>query len=217
MKKYSVLIVIALLFVGNLQAQLTFSTVTYNGEELNTIPRYSWGIPIEKKVKGKKEVLFTYGVTTNNLGIIFEDTAGDRHKHRTWSIGPSGGIYFGLGKSLILGASGTVSYNFHYKHKIFPNGERKDKIKNVQEWFSDKVEPFNLIPRFSIGLRDKFVIYGEYYLTGLFNKNYTDETTGFKPFEGFEITRFNIGISTDLNNKFVSNEEILEPENDVSL
>jgi hypothetical protein len=204
MKKYSVLIVIALLFVGNLQA------------ELNTIPRYSWGIPIEKKVKGKKEVLFTYGVTTNNLGIIFEDTAGDRHKHRTWSIGPSGGIYFGLGKSLILGASGTVSYNFHYKHKIFPNGERKDKIKNVQEWFSDKVEPFNLIPRLSIGLRDKFVVYGEYYLTGLFNKNYTDDA-GFKPFEGFEITRFNIGISTDLNNKFVSNEEILEPENDVSL
>ena len=58
MKKYSVLIVIALLFVGNLQAQLTFSTVTYNEDELNTIPRYSWGIPIEKKVKGKKLRIF---------------------------------------------------------------------------------------------------------------------------------------------------------------
>lgn len=216
MKKYCLLSVFTLLMIGSLQAQLTFSTVTLNGEELNTVPRYSWGIPIEKKVKGKKEVLYAYGVTANNFGFIYDDAAGDRHKHRTWSIGPSGGIYFGIGKKLIVGASGTASYNFHYKHKIFPGGERKDKIKNVREWFSDRVEPFNLIPRFSIGLRDQFVIYGEYYLTGMFNTDFTNDS-GIKPFEGFEITRFNIGIHTDLNDKFVSNEKKLEPENDVSL
>ena len=217
MKKFNLLVILGFLFAGSLHAQLTFSTVTFNGEELSTVPRYSWGIPLEKKIKAEsKDILFTYGFTMNNLGIIFDDAIGDRHKHRTWSIGPSGGIYFGLGKKLILGASGTVSYNFHYKHKIFPDGDRRDKIKNVQEWFSNKVEPFNIIPRFSLGFKDAFVVYGEYYLTGLFNKNYTD-SQGVRPFEGFEITRFNIGIHTDLNDKFISNDKILEPENDTSL
>ena len=60
------------------------------------------------------------------------------------------------------------------------------------------------------------MIYGEYYLTGMFNPDFTNES-GVKPFEEFEITRFNIGIHTDLNDKFVSNDKKLEPENDVSL
>lgn len=202
----------------NAQAQLTFSTVSVDGESLSTVPRYSWGIPLEKKIKTKKDVVFAIGATFNNFGIIFdqlEDDQTNRHKYRTWSFGPSGGVYFGLGKKMVVGLSGTVSYNFHYKHKIFIDGERSNKDKE-SEWFSDKVDPINLVPRFSIGTKKGFMLYGEYFFSNLFNKDYTDEM-GEKKFAGFEVTRFNIGISSDLNDSFEDKEKIVAPQTDVSL
>ena len=219
MKKYCVLLLAMFFMALNSQAQLTFSTVSVDGESLSTVPRYSWGIPLEKKIKTKKDVVFAIGATFNNFGIIFdrlENGQTDRHKHRTWSFGPSGGVYFGLGKKMVVGLSGTVSYNFHYKHKIFPNGNRKDKDVHVREWFSDKVDPINLVPRFSIGTKKGFMLYGEYFFSNLFNTAYTDEM-GAMPFAGFEVTRFNIGISSDLNDSFEDKDKIVAPQTDVSL
>lgn len=214
MKKIAFLMLPFLFLAIQSNAQVSFSQVSFEGEQLRTIPRLSWNIPIEKKIATKKNIVFAIGGTFKNLGFIYEKN-GNRLKHRNLSIGPSAGVYFLMGKKLVMGLGGSVDYNFHYKHKIFPDGQRSDKQIVHREWFSDRVNAFNFIPRFTIGVKEGLMVYGEYFLSDMFNKNYVN-AAGEKPYEGYEITRFNIGFSTELSGKFDSNEEIIK-DADLSL
>lgn len=140
---------------------------------------------------------FNGGILLKNDGVIFDED-GDRFKFRVISIGPEIGFITNLGDSKIV-LSGDYGFDFalHYKEKVFPNGERSDKIKRNREWFSQRPNRLNHYVRVGIGAEDGLFMFGQFYFREFLNTGFQETIDGVssQPYDGLVIQRFHLGIS----------------------
>src|SRR5690606_29740217 len=94
--------------------------------------------------------------------------------------------------------------NFHYKEKVFRNERRSQKEVLLREWGSQRVNRFNYFVRVGFGFRKGFFLYTEYYFQNFLNSSFSHVVNGnvVKPYEGLEISRFNIGLSLNYMSRF---------------
>jgi len=61
---------------------------------------------------------------------------------------------------------------------------------------------FNHYVSVDIGVKGGFYIFGQYYFRNFFNKDFKETINGVevRPYENFNVTRFNIGFSFLYNN-----------------
>ena len=182
--------------------QLQFGTIKLNGKLLQNIPRYSWNLPFYHdyvSLDKKEKVRIINGVLLKNGGVIF-NRDGDRFKYRNISIGTDLGFLFTIKEKFILFMTGGVDYNFHYKEKVFRDEKRSKKEVLLTEWSSNRVNRFVPFVKVGFGFKDSYYIYFEYFLKGMMNTSYIESVNGvnIRLYEGLEITRFNIGFSTNL-------------------
>lgn len=189
-----------LLAIPALKAQLAFqfADVSRDGSSLNNVPRISWMVPLVYEISEVSEALsFNGGILLKNDGVIFDEN-GDRFKFRIISLGPEIGFFTNLGDSKIV-LSGDYGFNFalHYKEKVFPNGERSDKIKRNREWFSQRPKRLNHYLRVGIGEEDGLFIFGQFFLREFLNRGFQESVLGIptRPYDGLVIQRFHLGIS----------------------
>lgn len=194
--KIVILLIIAstLFFQADAQIFVQFGQVSDGEEELNVIPRYSWGgvsyFPI-------KETKFVAGAVLENQGLIF-DVGPDRVVHRGIGIGPSIGLDIPIGEKFFARAAYVPEIFLHYKHKVFKNKDRSNKEVLHTEWFSDRMNWFNHSVDFSIGHRF-LALNVRYFFTDLLNQEYTAED-GSMPFQNLDTQMFNIGITWNILN-----------------
>ncbi|MEM6379346.1 MAG: hypothetical protein AAF705_14145 [Bacteroidota bacterium] len=201
MKKQPLLFVCFLLFTAySLKAQLAFqfADVDRNGTSLSNIPRFSWMIPLSYEIAEISQSFgFNGGVLLKNDGVIFDEN-GDRFKFRVISIGPEIGFFTNLGQSKLI-LSGDYGFDFalHYKEKVFPNGERSDKIRRNREWFSERPNRLNHYFRIGVGTENGLFMFGQFYLREFLNTGFQETIDGVtvQPYEGLVIQRFHLGIS----------------------
>lgn len=217
MKKIQILMVVALVMgsIASGFSQLQFSTVKVNGESLTTIPRYSWNIPFNFTIADMTDSDAMIGaVNIKNEGIIYE-LGEDKYKHRGISIGPEIGFRTVIGKKVLLKASYSFDYFFHYKRKFFREGKRDLKDIQEREWFPNQINNWNHSVKVGIGAAKGFYLYAEYYFRDFLNPDYTEEVDGVtvKPYEGFETQKFNIGFNIDMySSKKKTKEEVIQEE-----
>lgn len=201
MKKSPVLL-LTFLFLStfSLKAQIAFqfADVSRDGASLNNVPRISWMIPLMYEITEVSETFsFNGGILLKNDGVIFDED-GDRFKFRVISIGPEIGFITNLGDSTIV-LSGDYGFDFalHYKEKVFPNGERSDKIKRNREWFSERPNRLNHYVRVGIGAEDGLFMFGQFYFREFLNTGFQETIDGVssRPYDGLVIQRFHLGIS----------------------
>lgn len=174
-----------------------FSTVSMNGEDLSTIPRFSWRIPLMNPIyKLENNTAITSGFVLKNEGVIY-DFEGNRYKKRVISFGPRIGYAFLIDKSTIVSAAYGMDYNFHFQEKVLSDKHRTDKTVVTREWHSDRVNLFNHYLRIEAGNVGGITLFGEYYLRTFLNQNFTETINGIevRPYENLNIQRFNFGIS----------------------
>jgi hypothetical protein len=201
MKKHTFLFCFFFLFsVLHLKAQfaLQFADVSRDGTSLTNIPRFSWMIPLSYEiVEVSKNSYINGGILLKNDGVIFEEN-GDRFKYRVISIGPELGFLTNLGDSRVV-LSGDYGFDFalHYKEKVFPDGERQDKIKRNREWFSERPNRLNHYFRVGLGMENGLFMYGQFYLREFLNTDFQESIDGVttRPYDGLVIQRFHIGIT----------------------
>ncbi len=108
---------------------------------------------------GKAAGFYT-GLGLRNVGLITHPAAGVKVKQRAYGLGVPLAFKFGnmdTRKYFAIGAE--AEYFFNYKQKFFINGK---KTKS-NEWFSDRVTPFN--PSVFVEFEDKSLfIRAKYYL-----------------------------------------------------
>jgi len=143
-----------------------------------------------------------WGLAIRNVGFIYKDpnNTAVRKKYRTYNLGFPVGFKFGdLGGRFIY-VGYELELPFNYKEKTFISDKKQDKFN---EWFSSRSSrtPFIHHSLFVgiTGIRGASIKF-KYYLTNFFNKDFTDNETGFpiKPFENFDVNLFYVSLNLDL-------------------
>ena len=106
------------------------------------------------------------------------------------------GFIFYLNKLAIAPAIG-IDYQLHYKEKLFTDQKRSNKSIEDRQWFSDKLNPYNVYARLGLGKKDGLMLFAEVYFMNFVNPNYTETVNGVKtkPLDGYQVNRFNLGLS----------------------
>ena len=172
-------------------AEMIFSgaEVSFNNIDVNANMRFTSFFHAEQMLNvdlGKYVGLFT-GLGLRNIGFITEDlyqnvgfsNIDDTHadwnketkiKRRTYSLGVPLALKVGsMKKDLFFFAGGEYEWTFHYKQKLFIDGEKY----KFSEWTSDRVNAF--IPsvfagvQLPKGMRVKF----KYYMDDFLNPGFT--------------------------------------------
>jgi len=200
MKKACTFFVLALsvFLVLPASAQLfQLTTVSENGQSLNSVPRFTWRLPFNSKLLdiGENSRMFG-GILLKNEGLIY-DRNGNRFKHRNISLGPNLGVMLHIKKQFNYVISYGADINLHYKEKVFVNGDRQEKEVRVSEWTSGRVSRFNHFIQTGFTLSDNVYLFGEYYFNDFFNQDFTETVNGVEtqPYRNLEVSRFNLGLT----------------------
>jgi len=188
------------------QIVIQYGLVSNSEGDVNVIPRYSWGgfsyLPIN-------DTKFVAGMVLENQGLIFDQGA-DRVVHRGIGIGPTVGIDLPIGEKYFARLAYVPEIFLHYKHKMFLEKKRSNKVVLHKEWFSDRMNWFNHSVDFAIGHRF-LALNLRYFFNDLLNKDYTAEND-VKPFENIDSKMFNIGITWN----FIRADEEEEPDEEMT-
>jgi len=202
--KKPIVLTLLLFVIAPVFGQIQLSRVTLDGVKLKNTPRVSWRIPYYDEVKKLNKygtILLLGGVALKNEGVIFTRD-NDRYKYRTLALGADLSVRFVIKKKIWLSLAGGIDYNFHFKEKVFLEGERKNKEVILQDWFSERANRFNYFSRLTVGYKRKILVYSvfaEYYFLNFLNTNFSETKDGalVEPYKGFNISRFNIGITIE--------------------
>jgi hypothetical protein len=153
------------------------------------------------------------GLALRNVGFITRDDpirimehqefidAGDEVdiKRRSYSFGIP--LAFKVGKMKKGGfffAGAEPELMFHYKEKLFVNGDKDDKYN---EWFSDRVNLFNPSVFAGFQFKSGINIKAKYYLNDFLNQDYQEMIDGVPnfPYQNLNTRMFYISIAAGLS------------------
>ncbi len=198
MKRTHALVIGMLVGLANLSGQpLQLARVTLNDSALHAVPRYSWLLPITKRfslfeIGHGIAVSLNGGLLIRNQGIIY-DRGTDRLKHRIITAGPIATLPIVLGNKWLVEVGYSFNYSLHYKEKRFVNRLRKNKQKEVSEWFSSRTPPFLHGFYGAVGMARGIRLFAEYFPGNLYNTAFQDPQ-GQHPYAGLKAEMFNVGI-----------------------
>lgn len=190
----------------------SWADVDYNSAEGKTIMRWAPVLNLQGSLNydfGENVGLFT-GLAVRNVGYIMDNYV-DREEHtvkkkfRTYNIGIPVGIKVGNMKKLFVYVGYDFEFPFHYKEKTFKD---ESKTKDVQTFFSNRVEQFQhgiiVGIQFPYGANLKF----KYYFSEFHNQGYT-ESDGYMPYAGLKsnVLYISLNFSMFKNAKFYYEEE----------
>lgn len=228
-KTYLVLLALMLVNIYHTQAQtnkvyttsageliFSFATIDNAGNDNGNIVRFSPFFNFQNLVNfdpGSNIGFFT-GLDLRNVGFIYDvPNSTIRKKFRSYNIGIPVGIKLGnMGGSFIYGGY-EIEFPINYKEKTFVNEAKTDKF-NV--WFSNRQPAFYSTFMAGIQFKHGANLKFKYYLTGFFNKDYTEINNGteIKPYENIDVNVFYISLcfnlfkNTDLDLPAVKASEI---------
>jgi hypothetical protein len=165
-------------------AIVSFSSVTRNDVELNTVPRFTFflngGTNFNYDIS--KTIGFYTGWNVQNTGIVYDENDSVRYKRSVILIGTPLAVKAGnltKGSFFYCGLQGNFALN--YKEKRFLNGNRVEKN---HEWFSKRTPDF--VPSFFAGFFTKKGIGMRacYFPQNFFNQDYKKDD--IQPFAGME-------------------------------
>lgn len=211
-----------ILFFSNqlLSQKVGFSSITNNGEALETAARFHWGYPFVYNIyRFNDKLKMRGGATFKKEGLTYI-LDGDRFNHRVYSAGPELGFVFFVKKKLAVYAAYGLDYYYHYRSVILPENNKDNEAIRDKHYFPNEVNKFNQYLRVDIGMMNGIALVGEYYLDDLMNKDFVLGDGVTKPYSGFQETRFNIGLKFNfygLENKMFNKkeEDIKEGEEEV--
>jgi len=124
-------------------------------------------------------------------------------KRRAYTISFPLGIKVGnLAKNHFLFFGGEIEFPFHYKNKVWVDGDKQQKYT---EWFSDQTNPYLLSAFVGIQLPGGVNLKFKYYFDDLMNTDYetsvrttTDSAVKIKPFEGIKSKIFYISFGMNM-------------------
>lgn len=182
--------------------ELIFSAaaINNNGNEGGSILRFSPFFNSQNHIN--KDLNSAFGVFTGlnlrNVGFIYEHADGNtRTKHRNYNIGIPAGIKLGNVDATFLYAGYEIEFPINYKEKTFVNEKRTDRF-NV--WFSKRVPSFYHTVMAGIQFKGGANLKFKYYLTGFFNKDFTETINGIpmKPYANMDVHVFYVSLSFDM-------------------
>ncbi len=149
------------------------------------------------------------GMITEDDGIqigehagLFDDNDEVKIKRRSYSLGVPLAFKFGnFNRRTFFYAGAEAELMFHYKEKLFVNGEKEHEFN---EWFSERAKLVNPSlfggVQFPGGINLKF----KYYLLDFLNPDYSERINGdrVQPYRGITSNIFYISLSINLRNKF---------------
>ena len=123
-------------------------------------------------------------------------------KQRTYTFGMPVALKVGnFDKGFYFFAGGEYEYAFHYKEKVWLDGEKK----KYSEWWGDEVTQF--LPSafagvtFAKGATIKF----KWYLENFMNRNHTAKIDGtdirIKPYDNYNVQLFYVSLTWTVSNK----------------
>jgi hypothetical protein len=200
----------------------SLADVTFNNNPVNSNLRFTAFFHGQQRFNldfGKYVGLFT-GVGIRNIGFITEDLYQNvgfldidnthvdwnknvKIKRRSYSVGFPLALKLGVMDKAYLFGGAEIEYMFHYKQKLFIDGE---KFK-FSEWASDRVNPW--IPSFFAGIQlpKGLNIKFKYYLDDFLNPGFTGvdfgENVDYSTFQSSGI--WYISIATIISKKSVQN------------
>ncbi len=112
------------------------------GKQINSEPRFSGFFNQQQQVHfyiGKYLGLYT-GLGVRNVGIVTQPAKGVRVKQRAYGLGVPLALKLGnIENDRFFSIGSEAEYFLNYKEKIFFNNSKY----KYNEWFTDKVAPFN--------------------------------------------------------------------------
>lgn len=195
----------------------SWADVDYDGTNGNTLMRWAPVINIQSYLNydaSEKFGLYT-GLAIRNVGYIMDNYV-DREGHtvkkkfRTYNLGIPLGVKVGNLKKMFVYAGYAIEFPFHYKEKTFKD---ENKTKDVQTFFSDRVEQFQhgLVVgiQFPYGANLKF----KYYFSEFHKQGYT-ESDGYMPYDGLKSNVLYISLNFNIfrNADFVAEEQMTGSE-----
>lgn len=196
--------------------ELIFSLVDMevNGETVDPVLRFSaffhfmeqWNFDIGDHFG------FQAGIAMRNVGFITRDDPiriqehadlidGDDEvdiKRRSYSLGIPIGLKIGkLNNGAFFFGGVEPELMFHYKEKLFVNGDKDDKYN---EWFSDRVNLINPSVYAGIQFKGGINLRFKYYLLDFLNTDYEEVMNGKPnfPYENVSSQMFYISVSAGL-------------------
>lgn len=136
-----------------------------------------------------------------HLGILTPGAGDVKIKRRSYSLGVP--LAFKIGnfkRRTFVYAGGEAELMFHYKEKLFIDGDKEDKFG---EWFSGRTNIINPSLfggiQFPGGVNLKF----RYYMLDFLDQDYTERINGVevRPYQGLETRMFYISLSLNLRNR----------------
>ena len=142
------------------------------------------------------------GILTREHVGLFDENDEVKIKRRSYSFGVPLALRFGnFNRRTFVFAGAEAELMFHYKEKLFVNGNKEDKFN---EWFSDRTNLLNPSIfggiQFPGGVNLKF----KYYLLDFLDPDYSERINGnlVQPYRGLTSNIFYISLSVNLRNKF---------------
>lgn len=193
----------------------SFANVTNGGEDVSTNLRFSgffhlaeyWHFDFTDNFGmftgfGLRNV----GIITKDDGIIIrkhaniltEETEDVTIKRRAYSLGVPLAMKLGdFNRRVFFYAGGEAELMFHYKEKLFIDG---DKEKKFNEWFSKRTNLINPSLFGGIQFRSGANLKFKYYLLDFLNQEYTERTGGIsqQPYRNLESQMFYLSLSWNL-------------------
>lgn len=170
------------------------------------------------------------GAAIRNVGLIMEDQyqflgftdipadlidKNAKVKRRSYSLGFPLALKLGsLGKHLFVYAGGEYEWMFHYKQKLFLDGQKTGKQK---AWGSDRVNAWNPSVFAGVQFPGGFNLKFKYYLKDFLNHSYVGEDFG-RPVDYSQFTStgiWYISLAVVINKNQL--KKMLDPQNRPSL
>jgi hypothetical protein len=176
---------------------LSWADITYNGDESESVVRFSPVLNIQNYLNIDKTEhfgMFT-GLSLRNVGFIYDvPDSTIRKKYRTYSLGVPIGLKLGNlnGKFFFVGYE--LEFPFNYKEKTF---EDEEKIDKKVIWFTDRVNTFNHSIMAGIQMPYGATLKFKYYFTNFFNKDFK-LSDGTKPYANSDYNVFYFSLSFGL-------------------
>jgi hypothetical protein len=184
----------------------SFANIDNNGNEEGNIVRFSPVFNFQNLLNYDPHENFGVftGFNIRNVGFIYDVPNSDvRKKFRSYNAGIPLGIKLGNMQGSFLYGGYEIEFPFNYKEKTFVNEKKTDKF-NV--WFSNRQPLYYHTVMVGVQFKGGTNLKFKYYLTGFFNKNFTETKNGIqtKPYENFDANVFYVSLNYNLfkNDKF---------------
>ncbi len=184
----------------------SFASIDNKGNESGNIMRFSSVFNFQNLLNydASQHLGFFTGLNIRNVGFIYDVPNSDtRKKFRSYNLGIPVGLKLGNMQGNFLYGGFEIEFPFNYKEKTFVNEKKTDKF-NV--WFSKRQPAYYQTVMLGIQFKNGTNIKFKYYLTGFFNKNFTETINNVqvKPYEDFDANVFYVSLNYNLfkNDKF---------------